>query len=163
MQKLSPAIYTAAQIAAALRVTKRGVLQALRNTPPDAAVIVMGNAADAWSFCSLPERLRGRLVIAAQRGGYRDPEHLLATPHNGWKPAVPLNQVSEANLDKAAKLMRALAPTFERMGNLILSESEFDRMGVEDYRREFGFTISARHWRRLLSRTQDRRIQIAQS
>jgi hypothetical protein len=37
-----------------------------------------------------------------------------------------------------------------------LRRAEFERLGVEEYRRIFGHAISVRHWRRLFKRTTDR-------
>jgi hypothetical protein len=37
-----------------------------------------------------------------------------------------------------------------------MTSSQFERLGVQDYRRIFGHSISTRHWRRLFRRTLDR-------
>ena len=49
--------------------------------------------------------------------------------------------------------MRALAPALTRMNDIDLTSADFERLGVEDYRRIFGHSISTRHWRRLFRRT----------
>lgn len=151
-----PAAYTAAQLAAALGQSKQSIRRKVNNSPADSARIVAGNAADAWSFAALPVSLQNEIAAEAARLGYRNAEQFLAAPREAWKPARPLNQVAQADLDKAAKLMRALAPSLERLDNPVLSSSDIERLGVADYRREFGFAISARHWRRLFRRTLER-------
>ena len=42
------------------------------------------------------------------------------------------------------------------MNEVDFTATEFEQLGVEDYRRVFGHSISARHWRRVLRRTLDR-------
>lgn len=148
--------YTAAQISAALRVSKRAILYALRDANVDSARIVSGNVTAAWSFSLLPARLQQQLTAKAEQQGYRNAEQLLASPAPAWQPAIPLNQVSQADLDKACKLQRALAPSLARMADLTIGEAAFEQRGLEDHRREFGYAISARHWRRLFRRTLDR-------
>ena len=43
-----------------------------------------------------------------------------------------------------------------RLKDANLTSAEFEKLGVEDYRRVFGHSISIRHWRRLFRRTLDR-------
>jgi hypothetical protein len=40
-----------------------------------------------------------------------------------------------------------------RLNDASLTGAEFERLGIEDYRRTFGHSISTRHWRRLFRRT----------
>ena len=148
--------YTAARLAAALGMSKRPLLRRLAGIEPAATVIVNGNAADAWAIAALPEDLRTRLGEVATRRGYRSVEAMLAAPARRWEPAVPLSQAGAEAVARAARLKEALGPSLARRNDLSLSEEEFTRLGVEDYRRVMGTEVSARHWRRLLERTVER-------
>jgi hypothetical protein len=151
----SAALFTAAQIAVAAGKSKRGILSVLGKVAAQGAVIVRGNAAQTWSFCSLPVWLQECLQSRAVGRGYKNPEQLLSEPRKLYQPPIPLNQVGQYHLDKAYKLQRALAPALGRMDDTALSEMEFEQLGIEDYRREFR-SITARHWRRLWRRTLER-------
>ena len=151
-----PGCYTAARIAGAAAMSKRSILTAVRGVSPEGAAIVRGNGADTWSFCSLPAWLQERLRSRTQRRGFKNPEQLLSEPPKAYQPPVPLSQAGKGHLDRACKLQRALTPALARMEDATLSEREFERLGVEDYTREFGFAISPRHWRRLWARTLER-------
>src|SRR5947208_16955342 len=83
-----PICYTAAQIAAALGISKRAILHRLRAAPATRALIVNGNAADAWDFSALPIGMQQQLQAEASRRGYRNPEYLLSRP-TSWHSAVP--------------------------------------------------------------------------
>lgn len=148
--------FTAARIAAALGRSKRGVLAALSDTPETGKTAIAGNAADTWTLAVLPAQLRGQLERQAERRGYRGPESLLLNPPRNWLPPVSLSEAAPHCLDKAAKLQRALAPALERQNDSTLTGADFERLGIEDYRRVFGYAISARHWRALFKRTLDR-------
>jgi hypothetical protein len=50
-------------------------------------------------------------------------------------------------------LQAALLPSLSRLNDLSLSEGDFEHLGIEDYRRAFGFAITPRHWRRVFKRT----------
>lgn len=141
-------LYTAAQIAAALGITRQSAQGRLANVEPCGKTIAGGNPAAAWTFTALPETLRNDLLDVAKRRGYRDVSALLAALDKPWQPCVPLNQCAPSAVQKAAQLCRAFAPTIERRKTI--SGAELERLGLEDYRREFGFKITSRHWRRLL-------------
>lgn len=155
-QPPGPACYTAARLALALGMSKRGILYALRDVAPSQTLIVSGNPADAWPFCALPASLQQRLEAEAARQRCRNPEQLLALGEKAWEPDTPLSKLPQSCLDQAAKLQRALAPALARQADQKLSEAEFERLGLEDYRKVFGFEISPRHWRRLFRRTVER-------
>lgn len=151
--------YPASAIAAALGLSKRAVLCALADFPPTGTART-GNGggiiAQAWCPASLPAPWQTQLADAARTRGFRDAAHLLSEPSPRWSPPVPLAEVSQASLDKAARLQRALRPMLERGHDPALSEAEFEARAVDAYRREFGHVISARHWRRLFKRTIER-------
>jgi hypothetical protein len=147
--------FTAGQIAAALRRSKRGVLESLKRIPPTRKDIVSGNNARAWSRDALPPNIQAALQDTASRRS-TTVEALLASPPPIWRPQFPLSELSQEAVDRAAMLRRALAPAFARLHDHSLTSTEFERLGVEDYRRTFGHSVSTRHWRRLFRRTLDR-------
>lgn len=156
--------YTAAQIAAALAKaragvviarSKRTVLAALRDVPAGEK-FVSGNRAAAWPLESLPPRFREELRFIVQRDRYRDEQHLLSEPAKVWEPPVPLAQVAPHCLEKAGKLQRALARVLALQHDLSRTLAELETIGLEDFRREFGYSITARHLRALVKRTLDR-------
>jgi hypothetical protein len=118
--------------------------------------MVHGAPVDGWSVAALPQALAEQLVTEAKRRSFRDPEHMLSNPARRWAPKVPLAEVAQADLDKAAQLMKALAPSLERQNDISLRAAEFERLGVEDYARVFGHAISARYFRKLFKRTIER-------
>jgi hypothetical protein len=81
---------------------------------------------------------------------------IYAYKNRPWQPKFPLKQLSEGAVQRASLLRRALAPAFGRWDDLSLTNAEFERFGVKDYRRTFGHAVSTRHWRRLLRRTMQR-------
>ncbi|MCE5336282.1 MAG: hypothetical protein LLG06_17020 [Desulfobacteraceae bacterium] len=153
---LSPTLFPAAQIAVALGKTKRAVQLSLSDIPPSGQVIVRGQPAAAWSVPALPPRMRTDLEAEATRRGFRDAGHLLSSPPVLWMPSIPLNEIAPKYTERASNLQRALADTLSRLNDLDISSDEIERLGIEDYRRVFGHTISGRHWRRLLDRTRER-------
>ena len=148
--------FTAAQIAAALGKAKRTVLSALDGITPTGQVIVSGNAAQAWSLESFPMRMRDELNTIAKARRYRDAAHLLSEPPQSWKPALKLSEVADTATAKAAKLQRALARVLSLQTDLSRTSAELDEIGLDDYRREFGFAITDRALRGLVKRTLER-------
>jgi len=71
-----------------------------------------------------------------------------------WQPSIPLAEIAEDCIARAARLQRALRPSLERRPpNWIGSMAEFYAGAVADYKREFGHSVSARHIRALIERT----------
>ena len=148
-------IFTAAQIAAALQLSKRSVLESLKRTPPSGTRIVHGNETRAWSKDALPPGVLAELEqIAARRK--ISVQALLASPPPISRPRYPLNELADEAIERASLLRRALAPALGRLDDHRLTSAELERLGVEDYGRTFGHSISTRHWRRLFRRTLDR-------
>jgi hypothetical protein len=131
------------------------VLEALERTAPSGTKIVHGNEARAWSKDALPQNILTALEDAAVRRKTTVDE-LLASPPPFWRPAYPPNQLCEEAIKRASTLTRALASALARLNDANLTGAEFEQLGVEDYRRTFGHSISVRHWRRLVRRTLDR-------
>jgi hypothetical protein len=148
-------VFTAAEIARALQRLKRSVLESLSNSPLSETKIISGNEAKAWSKDALPRNILAALdEIATRRGTNVDA--LLTSPPSRWFPPRPLSQLSKEAIERSSLLRRAIAPTLTRLEGLGLPAAEVERLGVEDYRRTFGHSVSTRHWRRLLRRTLDR-------
>jgi hypothetical protein len=123
---------------------------------PTTRVIIGGNEADAWTLSDLPGSIRGELVSIAHRRGYRDELHLLSAPDEPWQPAFPLSKARQDFVDKAVKLRGALEWPVAHKDDASISPGDFERAGVAAYQKEFGYSITARHWRRLFRRTVDR-------
>lgn len=153
MERAAATTFTATEIARGLQRTKRGVLAALSGTPPTTVKLVRGNTASAWALDALPESMQAKVGTAVGKASCRNFTHLLSSPGAPWTPAVPLAEAAPTAVERAVKLQGALAPVFARMSDLSLSEAEFERFGVDAYRRAFGHSVSARHWRRLFART----------
>src|SRR5207249_3983022 len=150
---VSVKLYTASRIAAALGRSRQALHAALQNVPASGALPGSGGVAKAWTFDALPAALRADLAECARQRGYRDAEHLLSIPPKAWQPPIPLNELAPHCLAKADKLRRALAPVLARLNALSPSKSELAAVGVQEYARVFGHSISARYWRTLWERT----------
>lgn len=152
----SKKLFRASQIAAALDRPRQMIARQLAETAGTGTVVVNGQPAPAWSLAELPSELRAQLETVRARGGYRSIEDLLTEPPKRWEPPIPLPQVAPKCLDQAVKLQKALAPSLGRMNDMSLAAAEFERLGVEDFRRQFGYAVSPRHWRAVLKRTLER-------
>jgi len=149
-EPLHPTGYTAAQLAVALRLNKRSVLKALVNTPASGVVMVRGNETPAWTIAALPDRLRVTLVELARQQGLDLADYITASPRS--RPPVPLAEIADECLADARRLRDALLPALQRENSSGFDRTERVRLGLEDYRRVFGYTVSARHWCRLFAR-----------
>jgi len=145
--------FTAKQFADVLGITPQAVRKYLCRLSPDGALVVNGQEAAAWTVARLPESLRQRLEAEAARQHCRNVETLLALPRQRYKPEIPLEKICDADIHAANKLREALRPWLIRQHDLTLASSEMEAQGVEDYRRAFGTTITARYWRELFART----------
>jgi hypothetical protein len=152
----SPACYTAAQISVALGMSKRGVLYALQAIPASGTVVLAARAVDGWTASALPPALRKRIERKLAGHVFRDAEHLFADAQKPKPLPAPLSEIAQGHVEKATKLKKALVPSLARRNDLTMSEAEFERRGLADYKRVFGFAISPRHWRRLFKRTVQR-------
>jgi len=148
----SPASFTVRQVAAAAGLSKRGTQKALADTDPCGSVIVRGNETPTWTFDALPERIRAAIASRAYANGQSLADLLESCP-KPWSPELPLSEVAEACLETAKQLRAALLPALQRMDAPTLTPAEAVRLGLADYERAFGHTITERHWRRLMDRT----------
>ncbi len=150
-------LFTVSRIAEVLGRRRQSVQSSLREIPPTGQTPTAGKLANAWAVNELPETLRTALSRRAVKLGY--PEAAALLKHHRpkrWDSPVPLCEVSAKHLEAARKLQCALGPTMRRFNETCLAMSEIEDLGIEDYQRVFGHSISARHFRRLLKQTQER-------
>ncbi len=148
--------FIASQIARALGNKRQAVQRLLSGIAPSGQVMVSGNLADAWAITALPAPTRELLGKRAVSLGYRSAEQLLTASANQWEPRVPLAEVAQDCIDRAAKLQRALQRVLSLNDNAAVSAGERERIGLEDYAHEFGYGVTGRHLRDLVKRTVDR-------
>jgi len=149
-------LFTASQIARALGMKRQAAQRLLSDIAPSGQVIVNGRRANAWMTTALPANSQELLAIRTQGSGCRDAEQLLGTAAKQWEPPDPLAQISQACIERAVKLQRGLRRVLELQDDFTVSTAELERMGLEDYQREFGHAITGRHLRDLVKRTLDR-------
>ncbi len=159
---LPPNGYPAAQLALALRVNKRSVLKALADSPATGTAIVRGNATPIWTLAGLPARLHAELLVEAAKTQETVAQYvdgLVKLAAHGvapWQPPLALAEIADDCLADATKLRAALLPALQRHESNLLSTAERERLGLADYQKAFGYTITARHWRGLIARTLQR-------
>jgi hypothetical protein len=153
-----PHIFTASQIALALGRKRQAIARALEAVPPSGEKIIAGNVAKAWAFPALPSRLQSELNEAAARRGFRGAEAMLASEEHPFAVefekklrACPLNQVRAEFVSRALKLRDALAAPLAQQHTL--SNVDLTELGLREFSRVFGYSISAKHWNRLFDRT----------
>lgn len=150
----APSTFTAAQIANALGVSKRAVALRLDSLPA-VAQAVAGGMAKTWTVDSLPADYREQLAALARQRGCHDAAHLLqalsqADTKPEWKPPLPLAQVHPDFIAKARKLRDALARPLAQQHTL--KAADLRELGLKEFTRAFGYTISGKQWQRLLDR-----------
>jgi hypothetical protein len=148
--------YTAAQIGAALRLSSKGSILRQVQGVESVTIIVRGQKAQAWQYDRLPANLRARLEAEAIRLGYRTVFEFISDPKTPWTPALPLARIAQPCIDRAALLQRALQPMLAKRNDISISEAEFNRQGIAQYKAVFGHDVSEKHWRRLFERTVER-------
>ncbi len=162
MTAAAPQAFTAGKIADALRCTPQAIRKRLEFLPGQTILADNGRESLAWPFTALPASIQAELALNAERRGYRSPIHLLAAPTPPWQPRAPLAEIGQEWITKAVKLRAALAPALARLDDPALARqseataAEFEKAALQEYWRQFGHAISARHWRRLFHRTLER-------
>ena len=146
-------LFTATQIARALGIKRQAVQRLLSGILPSGQLIVKGRTANAWMISALPAHSQELLATRAQGSGFRNAEQLLRAPAGRWEPPFPLAEVAQDCLDRAVKLQGALRRSLELQDDLTVSSADLERIGLEDYQREFGHAITGRHLRNLVNRT----------
>ena len=148
--------FTAQQIARAMGASRQAVAKGLERTAP-AALVVSGKPVAAWSFDSLPIDWQLEVTRRGVKRGFENGQTFLAShPMIPWTAPLPWGQVSGREQAKAVKLQKALARALELRGDPEATAGQVEQAGLEDYRAEFNYPISARHWCRLLCRTIER-------
>lgn len=101
----------------------------------------------------LPAPLRERLEAKAGQQHFRTIEAMLGTPPRQWQPVIPIENICEADIQKAAKVRDALKPWLIQERDPNMSAAERETLGVKEYRRFVGNEITPRYWRELMDRT----------
>lgn len=151
--QVQPGLYTAGQVAAALRISRRAVYYALSKVDSSGIIIRGESQHKTWSFSALPVSYREQFVTRARQLGFRSADHLLSSTVEEWRPRFALKDISQLHIDKAAKLQRALAWSLDHINDTNYSAADMEAQGLRDYAREYSHSISARHFRNLLERT----------
>lgn len=142
--------YTAKELAAALGISKQAVHKTLKDTPATVR-LVDGNAANAWPLTALSAEWRTQLAELCERGGRRSVHHLITRPEEPWEAPLPLRECAPDALEKAMNLRAALAGALARRNDV--AGPELAALGLLDYQRTFGHSITVQHWWGLLHRT----------
>ena len=144
-------LFTAAEIASARCCTPQSIRQSLSAVRPDGARLVAGNLANAWRLESLPGWMQEELAKRASRAGFATAYLLLRNAPQTFVPAVPLNKVAPAEVESARKLQEALAECWKMPEAIPIAE--LARVAAPAYRQLFGYSVSDRHLRDLITRT----------
>ena len=148
-------LYNAAQIARAGGTSRQAVEKRLAGAAAG-QVEADGRAAAAWPFAALPLEWQLEITRRGVNRGFDNGEAYLASqPLTAWKAPLAWGGTPQRERDKAAKLQRALARALGIHFDAG-AEARLESVGLADYKAEFGYVISARHWRRLLNRTVER-------
>jgi len=144
--------FTATQIARAAGLTRQAVHAGLAKVAPAGE----GTPASCWGFSDLP--IDWQLAIA-KRGvmrGFENGEHYLRNLPAPWKCPLPWGQGTRANQDKAVKLQRVFIRDLEFRASPAVTAAQADAASLEDFKKQFGYPINERTWRRLRQRTLER-------
>jgi hypothetical protein len=150
-------VFTAAVLARALGCSKQNVHQQLATVAPDGEQFARGNLAKAWRMDSLPTKIITSLASKAATKGYTTlAAFMLNEPFKRYEPEIPFAHIAPAAREKAFKLQQALRPFVRSCDGDNVKTAELVQRGVTEYRRVFGYSITAKHWRDLLDRTIER-------
>jgi hypothetical protein len=149
--------WTAAQIARARGVSHEAIAREIHRIQESRLVDVDGTAIRAWPFETVPLEWRLEITERAIKRGFKDAEDFLASlPVSPWKAPLPWDRVPPREQRKAVKLQRALATALALREQPGAEARDAEQCRLAEFKAEFGYAISARHWRRLLSRTIER-------
>jgi hypothetical protein len=152
MSTIAP-LYTVSKIARALGCSRQNVHQQLSAIEPDGEQLVNNQRGKAWKIDSLPPQIIRDLASKAEAKHYRSVAALLDEPFNRFECEIPFTAIAPIARSKALKLQRALRAFIPQRNSEAAKSAEFARRGVDEYRRTFGHSITAKHWRDLLDRT----------
>jgi len=125
--------FTAAQIAATLRITPQAVRKQLRGAEAASVVICAGVETRAWALDQLPANWRAQLVSASERAGCRTVEDFLKDPPKRWQPPLPLEKICEADIREAHLNLAIFKFWLERQHDPSLTSAQIDAGIVENY------------------------------
>jgi hypothetical protein len=149
-------LFTTAQIAQAAGITRQAVHAVLQPIGPAGAVMIQGKDVPGWRFADLPMDWQLEITRRGVKRGFENGEAFLANLPEPWKCPLAWDQVPEHQRDKAVELQKGLARALAMRGTGSAAAGEVELAGLEDFKAEFGYSISPRHWRRLLHRTIER-------
>jgi hypothetical protein len=115
-----------------------------------------GRQVEGWRFSDLPLDWQLEITRRGVARGFDNGEQFLAGLPEVWRCPLPWPQVAESQQRKAAKLQKALARALALRSAQAATASQVEQTGLDDFKAEFGYPLSARHWRRLLNRTVER-------
>lgn len=145
--------FTIAELAETLGMTRPNVARMLAGVEPTGSKIVSGNEARTFGLGQLPTTLRTRLETVRRQEGCRTAAEAVRQRCTTWAPSIPMADCHNECLAQARKLREALRPALARQNAPGFNSTELEALGIEDFRRVFGYTVSARHWRNLFTRT----------
>ena len=149
-------LFTATQIARAAGITRQAVHAGLERIAAAGPAAAGGRPVDAWTFESLPLDWQLEITRRGVKRGFENGKQFLVNLPEAWTCPLPWHQVSQQQRDKAVKLQKALARAMAMRADPATTASQVEQAGLDDFKAEFGYSISARHWRRLLHRTIER-------
>jgi hypothetical protein len=148
-------VYTAAQIARALGITRQGADKGLSGVAPSGVLQSAGKSVSAWSFGALPLDWQLEITRRGVKRGFENGEDYLANMPKPWKAPLPWDQVPSRYQIKAVKLQAALAPVLELRRDPDATAAQAEAAGLAAFKAQFGYPISDRQLRWLLKRTID--------
>lgn len=138
--------FTAAEIAAALGITKQAVRKALGNQSPCLLIKIKGQPTAAFSLAALPAQLLQRLTEVAHKRGCKNVAALLANPPKQFTAPIPFTRLSEGAQSEAMQWRDILAPLLARQHST--SPAALLADGIANAHRILGESISADTFRR---------------
>ncbi len=143
----------AERIARATGLTRQAVYAGLQSVVSSAVVSGQGKRVEGRRFADLPMDWQIEITRRGVKRGFANGEDFLNRLPAPWKCPLSWDQVSAKERNKAVKLQKALARALAMRAEGRAPAAQIEAVGLEDYKREFGYPISGRHWQRLLSRT----------
>src|ERR1017187_11010424 len=156
MNQASHTLFTATQIARAAAITRQAANMGLQPIASAGMAVSQGKDAAGWRFADLPLDWQLEITRRGVKRGFENGEAFLTNLPEPWKCPLAWDQVPESQRDKAVKLHKALTRALALRGDGSAAAAQGELAGLDDFKAEFGYAISGRHWRRLLDRTIER-------
>ena len=148
----APQSFTVAQIARASGLMRQTIHAGL-------AQIARGidDGGEGWRFADLPMDWQLGITRRGVKRGFENGEKYLASlPLTPWQCPLTWDRIPKGEQDKAVRLQKALARALALRMDGSATAAQAGEAGLADFRAQFGYAISARHWRRLVNRTIER-------